>query len=266
MKKRGKVLRDTSVGSGLLMVEGQQYPFTLEGMWQSEQAPRTNMAVEVTFGDKEIVSIVPVPDAQLAREQADIALEAAKARGAQLANGLVARFGVPTLASIAALAVGWLVLNTVSINVGSGLRTGLTFWKLLEVLNAPSNLIQGLGSSSGSTGGYGLVAVIALLAPLAPHWWKDSRAHLGGLLPLAFMLCVALIAYNAVSSGMSDAQQTANAFGGPAGAKIIDEMRSAMVQQAMRAVSLGLGFYLSLTASLYLAARAMIKYLASRAS
>jgi hypothetical protein len=40
MAKRGRVLRDPSVGAGLLMVEGQQYPFALEGVWKSEAAPK----------------------------------------------------------------------------------------------------------------------------------------------------------------------------------------------------------------------------------
>lgn len=41
MKKRGKVLRDASSGPGLLMVEGQQYPFAWNGVWKSETAPKS---------------------------------------------------------------------------------------------------------------------------------------------------------------------------------------------------------------------------------
>lgn len=49
MKTRGNVLRDTSMGPGLLMADGKQYSFALEDMWQSELAPRIGMAVEVTL-------------------------------------------------------------------------------------------------------------------------------------------------------------------------------------------------------------------------
>jgi hypothetical protein len=51
MTKKGRVLRDTSAGEGLVFVEGNQYPFRLEGMWRSEYAPKTNMAVDVDFDD-----------------------------------------------------------------------------------------------------------------------------------------------------------------------------------------------------------------------
>ena len=40
MSKRGMALRDPYAGPGLLIVEGQQYPFVLEGVWGSE-APAT---------------------------------------------------------------------------------------------------------------------------------------------------------------------------------------------------------------------------------
>ena len=33
--KRGRVLRDTNVGAGLVTVDGRQYSFTLETMWVS---------------------------------------------------------------------------------------------------------------------------------------------------------------------------------------------------------------------------------------
>jgi hypothetical protein len=267
MKKRGKILRDSSMGPGLLMAEGQQYPFTLEGMWRSEQAPRTGMVVEVTFAEGDIISsIVPLPDSQLAREQADLALATAKLKGSQLASGMVARFGMPTLAAMAALAVGWFILNMLSVNIGPGFKVGLSFWKLLGVINSPVGLLDGLAANSSGAGVYGLLAVVALLAPLAPTCLNDRRAQLAGLMPLLFMVFMAIMAYSGISSGMSDAQQAANAFGGAAAAKMAAEMRSAMVQQAMSAVSLGLGFYLSVAASLFFAARATIKYLAAKAS
>lgn len=47
--RRGKVLRDASSGTGLLMIEGQQYPFSLDGLWKSDQAPRVGMVVEAEF-------------------------------------------------------------------------------------------------------------------------------------------------------------------------------------------------------------------------
>lgn len=56
------VLRDTSAGSGLLMVEGRQVPFHLEGVWRSPVAPRPDMRVEVSFdahGSLIAISVLP---------------------------------------------------------------------------------------------------------------------------------------------------------------------------------------------------------------
>ncbi len=263
MKKRGKVLRDTNMGNGLLMVDGKQYPFTLEGMWQSEHAPRVGMVVEVDFsGDDVIAAVQPVMETQLAREQAEETLATAKAKGSALASGMVQRFGLPTLAALAALAVAWLFLNTVSVQLAPGMKVGLTFWKLLAVLNNPAGVLAGFNGAQDGAGFYGFLAALALIAPLAPQFWNDRRAHLGGVLPLAFMLLVAFVAYSGISNGMSEAQSAASAFGGSEMGAMAREMQSEMARQAMRAVSLGAGFYVSLAASVYFAAKGAIKFLA----
>jgi hypothetical protein len=263
MKKRGKVLRDTNMGNGLLVVDGKQYPFTLEDMWQSEHAPRVGMAVEVDFsGDDIIGAVVPLPETQLAREQAEQAMISAKAKGSELASGVVARFGLPTLGAVAALMVAWIFLNTISVQVAPGYKVGLTFWKLLAVLNSPAGVLAGFNGAPDGAGLYGFLAAVALIAPLAPQFWKDRRAHLGGLMPLAFMLLVAVVAYSGISAGMSEAQGAAGTFGGRAAAEMAQAMQSEMARQAMRAVSLGAGFYLAAAASLYFAAKGTIKFLA----
>jgi hypothetical protein len=49
MSYRGIVIRDLNDGSGLLEVNGKQYSFDLEGLWQSAVAPEIGMPVDVTF-------------------------------------------------------------------------------------------------------------------------------------------------------------------------------------------------------------------------
>lgn len=266
MKQRGKILRDTNAGPGLLSIDGNQHPFTLESHWKSDQPPRVGMVVDAGFdGAGSLAMVTPVADAQLAREQAELAMQAAKAKGGALAAGLTARFGVPTLAALAALFVGWFVLNTVAIQVSAQYGVGLSFWKLLGVLNSPSGLLDGLNGAGGSSGIYGFLCIVALIAPLAPYVWKDKRAHLGGVLPLAFMLLVALMIYLGISDGMKQAQGAAGMFGGAQAAQMAESMSSMMLREAMRAISVGLGGYLSLLASLYLAGRGVIAFLAARA-
>ncbi|MES2014971.1 MAG: hypothetical protein V4484_00640 [Pseudomonadota bacterium] len=266
MKKRGKILRDTSAGAGLLMIEGKQMPFTLEGMWQSEHAPRIGMTVEVQFDDSDaITSLQPVPDTQLAREQSEAALNAARAKGGELASGIVARVGMPTLIGLAMLAAAWFVLNTVAVNVGPGFRTGLSFWKLLGALNSPAGALAGLNGASDGAGIYGLFTVLALLAPAAPQFWQDRRAHLGALMPLLWMLLVAFIAYQSIGDAVSASRGAAASFGGAQAAEMIASMQQNMMREAMRAISLGLGFYLAVATSLYFAVTGAIRYMAARA-
>src|SRR5438094_555480 len=116
MKKRGKVLRD--IGPGLLMVEGQQYPFTLEGIWKSDVPPKPGMVVDVEF-DREgkIIAIFAVAESQLAKEQAEAAMAVAREKGAALASGMVAKFGVPTLVAAGILIIGWFFLSTVTVQL-----------------------------------------------------------------------------------------------------------------------------------------------------
>ena len=56
-------MRDPRFGPGLLIVEGQQFPFSVPGAWRSEQSPAPGMSVEVEFGSAgEILAIRPVSD------------------------------------------------------------------------------------------------------------------------------------------------------------------------------------------------------------
>src|SRR5471032_339176 len=264
MKNRGKILRDTNAGPGLLTIEGVQHPFTLEAHWKSEIPPKVGMVVEVQLNAGTLLTVTPVAESQLAKEQAELAMQAAKARGGELAARLTARFGVPTAVAMAALLPGWFVLNTVAIQVSSDYGVGRSFWKILAVVNSPAGLMASLGGG-GSNGIYGFLCIVALIAPLAPQVWNDKRAHLGGLLPLAFMLLVAVMVYLGISDSMKQAQGMAGAMGGAQAARMADSMGGEMLREAMRAISVGIGGYLSLVASLYLAGRGAIKFLAAKA-
>jgi hypothetical protein len=256
MKKRGKVLRDTNAGPGLLSVEGQQYPFNLEGLWKSDTAPKPNMVVEVEFGGgNSILSIQPVAESQLAKEQAEVALSAVKEKGLQLASDLAAKFGVATIVAMALLVVGWFFLNTVSIRL-VGFKAGMTFWQVLSVVNSPMTGMAALGGGSSNTGLYGLLAVLALLGPLVRYFWSDRRAHLAGFLPLLFMAFVCLMIY----VGIMDSASTPG-LGGPEAAKMAAEI----AKSTLEALQVGVGGYLSVAVSLYFAGKSGMTFLASRA-
>jgi len=99
MKKRGKVLRDPrTAGPGLLMIEGRQYWFCLEGVWKSEIPPKPGLTVDVTLDHAgRILSITAVSDSQLAEEKAERSVDATKMAGVKILRRIAAKCGMPNL-------------------------------------------------------------------------------------------------------------------------------------------------------------------------
>jgi hypothetical protein len=82
MQKRGKILRDSCTGPGLLMIEGQQYWFH-RGVWKSEVPPKPGLAVDVKLDQTgQILAITAVSESQLAVEQAERSVDTARATAA----------------------------------------------------------------------------------------------------------------------------------------------------------------------------------------
>lgn len=274
---RGRILRDTAVGDGLIAVEGAQHPFRLEGLWKSEHAPKADMQVDVDFDDAGgIVAIRAVDPAAVAREQAaklaaqagvaaKQAGEAAKAAAAEFqAKGLpvLKRYaevvGIPTLAAMACVLVAWFFLPAVSI-VFFGDKQSATFYQLMRVLNDPEN---GLGSLAGqvrsSAGLYGLLTIVALLAPLVPHVLRSRGAWLAYCAPLGWMVLAVLIGYLKASSGISQAQRQFGGLGADVGG-----MAREFMSGILDAISVGLGIYLAVAAGGYLAYVGVRRYRAA---
>jgi hypothetical protein len=253
MSKRGRILRDASNGPGLLTVDGQQFTFALEGVWKSSTLPTPGGWVDVDFGPNgTVASVAAVPESQLAKEQAEQALTAAKAKGAAFASSAVATFGLPTLAATGALILGWFFLSTVTLDGGFLGKMTFTFWKILSLLNS-SNALDGLQSmqGSGSTGFYGFLAFLCLAGPFVGAVWKDKRATLGGVLPVVFMVIVLIMVRSTISSATAGAP-----------AEVADAARS----EIMKSISLGLGAYVSILAAIYLGFQSVRKFLAARAN
>ena len=257
MIKRGRVLRDPHTGPGLLMVEGQQYPFALDGIWSSDAPPKPGQPVTVEFNvDGTISRISVIPESQLAREQAEVAMAAAKQHGAALASNMVARFGIANLVAAALLIIGWFFLSAVSIKTPFG-GMDFSFWQVLSFANSSSpleGLVQVGSGSAPSTGFYGFLAIVALAGPFIHYFWKDKRGNLAGLLPLLFMLMIAITIRSSLG----------NLNGNDAGTQF-PGMAAQMREEAMKAFSMGMGTYLSFSVSLYFAAAGLKQFFAARA-
>lgn len=256
MPRRGTILRDTSAGPGLLIVNGTQYPFELAGVWRSDIPPRTGMVVDVEVDDTGRVTLVTaVPESVLAREKADQAMAAVKERGGAMAGAMVSRFGRNDLVAFALLVVGWFVLTAGSFGGGLLGEVEFTFWQVLGYLNSGAESLMRRATGGGSGAGlWGFFALAALAGPFVHHFWKDRRAHLGGALPLALMLLAIIILFNQVG----DVGSGAEGFFGPDADAMMAEMRREM----RAAISFGLGTYLSIPVGLYFAGTGIKRYLA----
>ena len=153
MTKRGKVLRDPHSGACLLIAEGQQHQFSLEGIWKSEVAPKPGLAVDVEFdANGQILAINAIPESHLAKERAEQALAVAREKGGALATSMVAKFGLPKLVAAGCLVAGWFVLTAVSVQLGPLGKLEFTFWQVLGFLNA-SNPLEALDSRAHGSAG-----------------------------------------------------------------------------------------------------------------
>lgn len=255
MTKRGKVLRDPYAGPGLLMVEGQQYSFGLEDVWKSEVPAKPGLAVDVEFDPAgQITGITAIPEAQLAKEQAALALEAAKQQGGKLFGQIVAKVGMPNLVAGGVLVISWIWLTAASIQLPFG-KMDFSFWDILGFLHS-NNIMETMERNGHPSAGiYGLFALICVAGPFVHFFWKDKRAVLGGLLPLLFMLIVGFMMRSSITSAMGGGANNPYA-----------EMQNQVQEEVMKAISMGMGTYLSLLASFYFAGIATKGYLAAKGS
>lgn len=227
-------MRDPTAGAGLVIVQGRQHSFGLEGVWRSDTLPRPGAVVDVEFDDAgRVTAMMAVPEARIAREQAEAAIALATAKGA----GVVARLGLPPLVALGALALGWFWLAAIDIDGTFRGQSQFTFWRALGALAAGNPLAALRSGSAPGAGVYGLGALVCLAAPLLICAWNDRRAHLAALLPLAFMLAVAV--------------------------PLVDLARQASASPDL--VSLGAGAYVAALASLYLAMAGVKRFLVASA-
>ena len=237
MRKQGRVLRDPRLGPGLLMVEGRQVPFAMEGVWLSETPPRPGLLVDAEIdrhGTVREIRVAPESSHQRLEAEAASLLSANRAARARMSSALA------TLVVAGTLVAGWWFLTAVSIRTPLPERLDLTFWDLLGYINAGGGLDLLDPQDSPNPGVYGGLALFALMAALVQFWWKDRRALFGGLLPLILMVLAAI----AVRGPLQKAIELATAAPGHSAALAPDTHRG-----ILSSVSLGLGGYLSLSAA-----------------
>lgn len=265
MKQRGRVIQEASNGKGLISSSGNQYEFEIAGMWKSDMAPKTDMVVEIELDSAGKISAVhTVSESDLAKEQAEKAMQAAKEKGAALFGELSSQLGKPALAAFAVLAVAWFFLDIVTIKLTATNSLGISFWQLLGLVNSGETLSAQMGVNADK-GIYGLLAAVALAGPFISRFWKDPRAYLGYCLPLVLMLSIGLKIYFGIHEAAEQSQAELEALGGNPYGELAREMLGNMMDQVLKAVHIGVGGYAAAAASAFLAFVGMKKFLAAKA-
>ena len=257
MFKRGRILRDTNAGDGLLAVEGRQIAFSLETNWTSDEPPRVGAYVDVMLNDDgTLASVVFVDEKTLAKEQASKVLDQVATMGKAGASTLLEKVGFHTLGAVAVLAVAWYFLSTVSVQVSGSYAPSATFYEVLKLINSRNNDISSIGNLSRANAGlYGFVMWAVLLAPIVAHFVKSKWSTFAYFAPLAYTATIGATVYFGVRSSIGQAAGFASSFAGsdPQVQNQINQMVSQAISMAFQAISLGLGFYIGLAVSVYLA-------------
>jgi hypothetical protein len=240
-KARGTIVKIPDATAGLLMVNGNQKQFTLEGVWKSPVAPAPNMTVDIEVDDAgAITAITAVDSRQLAKEQlnkfSDKLGEIAHGQdkeGANLAKQslgqLAARMGTVTLISTAVLWIAWFFLPGYKLDFGFLGSQTYTLWEFLGV-----NLEQ-VGTIQISHGFWAILGILAITAPFIVPFIKDPRAKFANGLPLVYSV-IAIFA---------ERSSIIKAFAGP------------LVPDASSVLSMQLGTYIVLAAGAVIAGRAL---------
>lgn len=248
---RGKVIHyNGNDGKGLIAAEGQQHPFEIS-QWHSDTAPAVNQTVELELEHGQLSRLTRVAEETLLKEKAgelagrlgvagNSALQSLRQGAAETGAGEAAGSGLrllgkPLLAAHAVFAVSALFLPYLKVqNPVLPVSQGYSLVGL-------SKLSEQLGSSIGGS----LLPWLAILSILVPVFWRSRWAWLALLLPTVavFKPWLAL----ALALGR---------IGDQVG-KLDAGMARMMTRQLLEMLGTGIGFWLCLLSSLFIAAIAL---------
>jgi hypothetical protein len=258
---RGKVLKDTNAGDGIVFVNEGQRPFSLQQHWKSATPPKIGGVVDVEFNAAgDLIAVSVVDETTLAKEQALKTLNVMGEYGKEGANVLLARVSPSVLGSLVVLAIAWIFLSAVNVNISKGFAASATFYEILKLVNQGGEM-SSLANIYGSAGIYGFLMWVCLFAPLATHFHENKNLPLTYCAPLVFMASICISIYFTVQNQISNASAMSRQILG----NMVDKLITEQINMAMKAISFGFGFYLSFIVAIYLAAIGIKKYLANKA-
>lgn len=216
LKARGTIVKVPDTNPGLLFYNGQQKPFTVEGVWKSPVAPAPNMTVDVIVdGAGAITALTVVDSAQLNKERLNQLSSVAQERGKEAAKyaqqgagALAARMGMVALASAVVVWFAWFFLPSANLTGGMVAAQSYTFWNLLGT--DFSNIAQALGAET-STGVLRIIGLLALVAPFAAPFIRTPWSHYLNAAPLAIVVVGWVAIYMNENKAFGDLAKVAGA-------------------------------------------------------
>ena len=207
---RGTIIKVPDATPGLVIVNGSQKSFVLEGVWRSPIAPAPNMTVDVQLdGSGAVVGIGAVDSQQVAKEKLDQFGSMAQQHGKEAAEiakqgvgALATRMGTAALVATVVLWVAWFFLPAVKVEFLL-LNRSFTFWEFLAMDMTNPN------SPTGSRGLIGLLGMLCLVAPVVRPFVRHAKARYLNAAPLAFIVVGFLLVYWRLSRGAGDVGEDA---------------------------------------------------------
>jgi hypothetical protein len=163
-------------------------------------------------------------------------------------------------AAVACLACGWFFLSLLRTDLGAA-QLQFHFYDVLTLMRSPGRITTGLFGEEATRDAwlFGAVCVLALLAALAPTFSGRKAAWLGCVAPLALMILCGAILYHVLSRELVPD----NGWLGSGGLRIghfANRLADRLGAVVSRRVQVGLGGYLALAASAFLAIKGFVGY------
>jgi hypothetical protein len=158
---------------------------------------------------------------------------------------------LPFWVCLALVFVGWFPCDALSTTVGA-LRLHFHFFDLAAVIARPSRLVTGVNRGDVLTLPFGVLCLAALAAPLAPRYLRHRLARFGPYVPLCLMLACGVILYIVTSGDMFTAAPGAGSIAN-ALTRFGNSVAGHASAIAARHITIGLGVWMSLPATVYLA-------------
>ena len=171
--------------------------------------------------------------------------------GHDTARGSAVPLPLPFWVCLAVVFVGWFPCDTLSTTVGV-LRLHFHFFDLAAVIARPSRLVTGVNRGDVLTLPFGVLCLAALAAPLAPRYLRHRLARFGPYVPLCLMLACGVILYIVTSGDMFTAAPGAGSIAN-ALTRFGNTVAAHASAIAARHITIGLGVWMSLPATVYLA-------------